>query len=63
MGVTTKCLKNIMLMTLYIKYLNPHHETLLLGEIMSNNLALIPNVKYRMNSLLTIVTSPCKVAI
>ena len=59
--VTTKYLENIMLLTLEIKNLSPHQVKSVLGLIMQNDLALIPRVKYRMNSLKTIVPYPWKV--
>ena len=62
-AVTTKYFENIMLMTLDINYLSPHQVTSVLGLIMQNDLALIPIVKYRMNSLTTIVPYSWKVAV
>ena len=62
-AVTTKYLENIMLMTLDTKRLSPHQVISVLGLIMQNDLALIPTVKYRMNSLTTIVSYPWKVAV
>ena len=41
----------------------PHQVTSVLGLIVPNDLALIPTVKYRMNSLTTIVPYPWKVAV
>ena len=58
-----KILENIMLLTLDIKHLIPHHVTSVLGLIMQNDLALIPTVKYRINSLTTIVPYTWKVAV
>ena len=58
-----KILGKIMLLTLDIKHLSPHQVTSVLGLIMQNDLALIPTVKYRMNSLTTIVPYPWKVAV
>ena len=58
-----KILGKIMLLTLDIKRLSPHQVTSVLGLIMQNNFALIPTVKYRMNSLTTIVPYPWKVAV
>ena len=52
-----------MFLTLDLKRLSPHQVTSVLGLIMQNNLALIPTVKYRMNSLTTIVLYPWKVAV
>ena len=52
-----------MLLTLDIKHLNPHQVTSVLSLIMQNDLALIPTVKYRMNSLTTIVPYPWNVAV
>ena len=56
--VTTEYSENIMLLTLYIKYLNPHQATSLLGQIMPKKLALNPTVNYRINYLTTIVPYP-----
>ena len=50
-----------MLLTLDINNLNPHQVTSVLGQIMMNDLAFIPTVKYRTNYLTTIVPYPCKV--
>ena len=58
-----KILGKIMLLTLDIKRLIPHQVTSVLGLIMQNYLALIPTVKYRMNSLTKIVPYPWKVAV
>ena len=52
-----------MLLTLDINRLNPHQVTSVLGLIVQNDLALITTVKYRMNSLTTIVPYPWKVAV
>ena len=60
-AVATKYLENIMLMALDIKHLNTHQATSVLGQIMPNNLALNPEVNYRINSLTTIVPYPWKV--
>ena len=57
-----KILGKIMLLTLDIKSLSPHQVASVLGLTMQNDLALIPTVKYRMNSLKTIVPYPWKVA-
>ena len=45
----------IMFLTLDINHLNPYQATSVLGHIILNDLALIPTVKYRINSLTTIV--------
>ena len=58
-----KKLGKIMLLTLDIKRLSPHQVTSVLSQIMQNDLALIPTVKYRMNYLTTIVPYPWKVAV
>ena len=58
-----KILGKIMLLTLDIKRLSPHQVTSVLGLIMQNDLDLITTVKYRMNSLTTIVPYPWKVAV
>ena len=50
-----------MLLTLDIKYLNPHKDTSVLGQIMPNFLALNLTVNYRMNYLKIIVSYPWKV--
>ena len=52
-----------MLVTLDIEHLNPHQTTLVLGQIMPNNLSLNPTVNYRINSLTSIVPYPWKVAV
>ena len=57
-AVTRKYLENIMFLTLDINYLNPHHATSVLSQIMPNNLALNPTVNYRMNAFTTIVPYP-----
>ena len=62
-AVTTKYLENIMLLMLDIKRLSPHQVTSVLGLIMQNDLALIPTVKYIMNSLTTIVPYLWRVAV
>ena len=58
-----KILGKIVLLTLDIKRLSPHQVTSVLGMIMQNYLALILTIKYRMNSLTTIVPYPWKVAV
>ena len=52
-----------MLLTLDIKHLSPHQVTSVLGLIMQKYFALILTVKYRMNSLTTIVPYPWNVAV
>ena len=52
-----------MLLTLDIKYLNPHQVISLLGQIIPNDLDLNPTVNYRINYLTTIVSYPWKVAV
>ena len=58
-----KILGKIVLLTLDIKRLSPHQVKSVLVLIMQNDLALIPTVKYRMDSLTTIVPYPWKVAV
>ena len=58
-----KILGKIMLLTLDIKHLSPHQVTSVLVLIMQKDLALILTVKYRINSLTTIVPYPWKVAV
>ena len=61
-AVATKYLENIMLMTLYIKHLNPHQATSVIGQIIPNDLDLNTMANYRMNSLTTIIPYPWKFA-
>ena len=58
-----KILGKIMLLTLDIKHLSPHQVTSVIVLNMQKDLALILTVKYRMNSLTTIVPYPWKVAV
>ena len=58
-----KIIGKIMMLTLDINHLSPYQVTSLLGLIMQKDLDLILTVKYRMNSLTTIVTYPWKVAV
>ena len=56
-----KILGKIMLLKLDKKRLSPHQVTSVLGLIIQNDLDLIPTIKYRMNSLTTIVPYPWRV--
>ena len=50
-----KIIGKIMLLTLDIKYLNPHQATSAIGHIIPNDLALNLTVNYRMNYFTIIV--------